>query len=159
MSNNPIFPFREDMTVMAGTTVSQPWQIWFRNLFTTTQAQPTNLATVTQGSQSASVSTTPFQTGSLSGGLYRVNVFAHITTPGSISSSLIITISFTNDGLACSISTPALTTNTSTSVVSQSIPIEIDAGTPVSWSTTYASNSSGSMLYTVAVMLETLSLS
>jgi hypothetical protein len=45
--------------------------------------------------------TTPLATGALSTGRYRVSYYARITTPATTSSSLSITLGWTNDGQAC----------------------------------------------------------
>lgn len=152
--NEPTFPFREPI---AGTlTVTDRWRIWFRDLFVaTTQLASSRVAAVALTAQLAAIATTPFTTGSLSGGLYRVSVFTHITTPATVNSSLIVTISFTHNGVACTLAGAALTTNLTTSVQSNVWVIAIDPGTPISYSTTYVSNAAG-MAYALAAAVETV---
>ncbi len=152
--NEPTFPFREPI---AGTEpVTERWRIWFRDLFVaTTQTAAQRLASIALTAQIAALAVTPFATGSLSAGFYRVSVFTHILTPASVNSSLIVTVSFTHHGVACSEATAALTTNLTTSVQSTTFPIQIDAGTPISYSTTYVSNAAG-MSYALVAAVETV---
>ncbi len=155
--NEPTFPFREPIAD-PDRLVTQPWRIWFRDLFVaTTQTAAQRIAAVALTGQIAALAVTPFATGSLSGGLYRVSVFTHILTPASVNSSLIVTVSFTHNGVACSMASAALTGNLTTSVQGTTFPIQIDAGTPISYSTTYVSNAAG-MTYALAAALETVSL-
>ncbi len=152
--SNPVFPFREPI---AGTEpVTQPWRIWFRDLFVaTTQTASQRIAAVALTGQIAALAVTPFATGSLSAGLYRVTVFTHILTPASINSSLIVTVSFTHNAVACSLATADLNTNLTTSVQGTTFPIQIDAGTPISYSVAYVSNAAG-MTYALSAAVETV---
>ena len=153
--NEPTFPFRETV-VGPDRLITQPWRIWFRDLFVaTTQTAAQRLAAVTLTAQIAALAVTPFGTGSLSAGLYRVSVFTHILTPASINSSLTVTVSFTHNGVACSLASAALTGNLTTSVQGTVFPIQIDAGTPISYSTTYVSNAAG-MSYALSAAVETI---
>lgn len=152
--NEPTFPFREP--IAGKWLVTDRWRIWLRDLFlATTEQTSKRIASVTIPSGAGAIATTPFPTGSLAGGLYRVSVFAHIVVAATISSSLIITISFTHHGVACALQTDDLNGNLTTSVRSATFPIQIDAGTPISYRATYASSAAG-MQYALAAAVETV---
>lgn len=152
--NEPTFPFREP--IAGSYPVTDRWRIWFRDLFVaTTQQAATRVAQVVLTAQIAALATTPFLTGSLSGGLYRVSVFTHILVPATVTSSLIVTVSFTHHGVACALSSADLNTNLATSVQSNVWTIAIDAGTPISYSASYASNAAG-MQYALVAAVETV---
>lgn len=151
----PNFPFREP--IADRFPVNDRWRIWFRDAFVaTSERAASRVADVALPAQSGSLATTPFPTGSLSAGLYRVSVFTRITTVAATSSSLAVTVSFTRGGVACSLSSPALTTNLTSSVQGTAWPIAIDAGTPISYSTTYASVPAGQMKYELIGAVETV---
>ncbi len=114
----PTFPFRDAVVDGTAFQITTTWRIWLRNLYLATTTQATRLAAVTLTKQTASIPATPFNTASLSAGSYRVSLFLHVTTPGSISSSLTPSIGFTHAAIPCTLSGPALTTNLTTSVAS-----------------------------------------
>lgn len=154
--NEPTFPFLEP--IAGPFRVTDRWRTWLRDLWVaTTQRSAVRVAQVVLTAQVAALATTPFLTGSLSGGLYRVSVFTHITTPASVNSSLTVTVSFTHHGLACSLAGAALATNLTTSVQSNIWTIAIDPGTPISYSTAYVSNAAG-MQYALSAAVETVAL-
>lgn len=104
--------------------------------------------------QSASIGTTPMPLPSLATGLYRLTTYARITTADAVSSSLTITVSWTDGAIACSLSGAAMTGNTTATVQSNTATVQIDAATPISYATTYASNTPGSMKYKLIVLVE-----
>lgn len=151
------FPVRDDL-VDTARKITDRWRIWLRDLRDDVDNRSALLASVTQDGQTGSIVSTPFLTDTLVGGLYRVSAFLHVTTVGSVTSSILVTFSFTHKAVACSISTTALTSNLTTSVQAQEFPIVVDPGTPVSWSTTYAANAAASMAYSVTTALSTVNI-
>lgn len=151
------FPVREEM-VDAARLVRDPWRIWFRDLQTTQQAQPViTTPVVSLSGKSASITLTAFNTGTLATGNYRVSYYATVTTPAGVLSSLIVTVNWTDHGVAQTRSSAAMTGNATTTNQSEIWPIHIDAASPVSYSTTYASNPGAAMLYNLYLLLETVS--
>jgi hypothetical protein len=126
---------------------------WATNLAGDVDASPARLKTVPLTQQSASIGTTTIPTGALGGGLYRVSWYARITTPGSVSSSLTITIGWT-EGVTLSASGAAMTGNTTGTVQSGSMLIRIDGSSPITYSTVYASAGATAMQYRLDVVLE-----
>lgn len=94
---------------------------------------------------------TPIPLPGLSAGLYLVSVFTHVTTAAGVSSSVAPVVTFTDLGIACSLVGGALTDNTIATVGSDVWLIRVDAGTPISLSTTYSSSGSPAMAYSMAV--------
>ncbi len=160
MALNSPLPIREALLDPTSPTglLNPRWQVWFRDLGVQVDAQPVVvIPPVEVEAQNASIGTTPLPTDALAPGLYRVSYFARITTAAVTSSSLTVTFTFTNGGISCSLSGTAITGNTTSSVGSGIFLIQIDQATPVSWSTTYASNGAGQMLYQLSVVLEAVS--
>ncbi len=150
------FPVREPIAEKTDLTVTDRWRIWLRNLRADVDKRSSLLANDTKTGQSASLAATPFLTDTLVGGMYRASAFLHVTTVGTVTSSILVTFGFTHNAVACSLPTVALTTNLTTSVHGESFPIVVDAGTPITWATVYASNAPATMVYTVSVALESV---
>lgn len=92
------------------------------------------------------------------GGLYRVSVYREVTTQDPVSSSLAIVIGFTHNGKAMTrnLSAFAGAPQTTADSVGDSVVIEIDAGTPISYTLTYASNTPGLARFEATLMAELL---
>lgn len=154
--NTADFPNREPFLDSNGLVAPRPL-VWLRDL----RSDVNNTSAIVPGgsitlaSKSAAVSTTPFDTAALTAGLYRVSAVTQIITPASINSSVIITFSFTLRTVACSISSPAVTSNDPTKPGVFIAPIAIDGGTPVSYSIAYVSNAAG-MVYSTQIALESV---
>lgn len=153
------FPYREPLVDPTTGLVTARWQIYFRDLdIAQDAAQRVVIAPVSLATQSASIGATPIPTAALAPGLYVVQTYMRITTPGAVSSSLTVTVSFTDGGIACSMSGAALTSNTTASVQGNVFPIRIDQATPITYATTYASNAVGQMVYSLVVALTQIAL-
>jgi len=135
--------------------LTETWVPYMQNqsdIASTAIRQSTSPVSLT--AQTASIGLTAIPTSSLASGLYRVSYYCRITTAAGVSSSLIVTFSWTDGGVACSVSSTALTGNTTATVGTGTALINIDAASPVSYSTTYASNAAGVMRHSLYITLE-----
>ena len=124
------------------------------SVLTRLDSAPARASTASVTERAASIGTTSLNSGSLSAGLYQVSWFARITQAATVSSSLTVTISFTQGGVSLTLSGVALTGNTTTTVQAESPHlIRIDGATPVSYSTTYVSVGATAMKYRLDVVL------
>ena len=103
--------------------------------------------------QAASIGATPLSIGT-SAGLFRVSVMANITRAATVSSSLAVTIAWTQDGVAKSKAYPAITGNTTATYLAESAPVRIDPNTSLTYATTYASVGATTMQYSLEVAVE-----
>ena len=103
--------------------------------------------------QSASIGATPLSIGT-SAGLFRVSVIANITRPATVSSSLAVTIAWTQNGVAMSKAYPAITGNTTATYTAEVLPVRIDPNTSLTYATTYASVGATTMQYSLEVAVE-----
>lgn len=127
---------------------------WFRNIRQAIDATPSQITTpVTLTAQSASIGVTPIPSDPLAPGLYSVTYYARITTAAVTSSSLTVTLFWTDGGVSCTHAFTALTGNTVSTTGSDSYLLRIDQATPISYSTTYASNGAGEMVYSLDLVL------
>ena len=104
--------------------------------------------------QTASIAATDLSLGSLSTGLYRVTVYIRVSTPAGVSSSITPILSFTDDGVACTVTGTAHTSNAINTPSSQSFLVAVDQPGPIQISTTYASNPAGAAVYQIAAVAE-----
>lgn len=134
------------------------WLQWFGEMVVAVDAAPSRQTSVHKTAQTASIGTTPLPLGSIPPGVWRVSYYARITTPGSVSSTLTVTISWTDGAIACSASGTAITGNTTATVQFGTLVIRSDDGTPISYATTYGSVGGTPMQYALDVVIESLAL-
>src|SRR2546425_527659 len=136
--------------------LTKPWYLWLAAVILRVQAAPEILKVVSLTNQSASIGTTAIPIGSISAGLYRINWHARITTAASVSSSLTVTIGYTDNAISCTQSGAALTGNTTATVQGGMAILRSDGAAPLTYSTTYASVGGTVMIYKLDVVAERL---
>ena len=136
-------------------TPSFKFLVFMRGIREDLDLAPSGFNPVEHTAQSASIATTSLPTdGDLSAGLYRVTYYARITTAAGVSSSLTVNFGWTDGAISQTHSGAAMTGNSNTTWQTDSILIYVDAATPISYSTTYASDAAGAMQYQLFVTLE-----
>ncbi|MCC6417228.1 MAG: hypothetical protein IT429_03150 [Gemmataceae bacterium] len=149
-------PIGEPLTSAQGI-LRLPWIIYFRNQADAVANTPQQTTSpVSVAGSTASIGITPIPSDPLAPGLYRVTWYARIVTAAGVSSSLTVTISWTDGGIACSTSGAALNGNTVASAQSETRMARIDQATPISYATTYASNPAAAMAYDLVIIVEQL---
>jgi len=104
-------------------------------------------------SQNAAIAITTIG-GDLVEGFYRINSYVQIVTPDAVANSVQVAISYTFGGVSQTETFAAvtgITTGTHQGIV---FPFMVDAGTPVSYTVTYASNTPNACVYSVFLQLE-----
>lgn len=138
--------------------VTQPWIDYFTDQGLAVSEAARLQTTVTLTAQGASVAATDMTDGTFSAGFYRVSYYARITQAATTSSSLTVTIDWTEGGVSPSFSGAAMTGNTVTTVQSETQMLYIDALSPIRYSTAYASVGGTPMQYSLRLVLEFVSL-
>ena len=92
--------------------------------------------------------------GTLVEGLYRINSYVQIVTPDAVSNSVQVVISYTYGGVAQTETFTAVTGITTGTHQGVIFPFMVDAGTPVSYTVNYASNTPGMCVYSLIFELE-----
>jgi len=77
--------------------ITHPWLEWLRDLAGVADKSPQHLFTVSLEDQQASIGATDMSDGSLSAGLYRASYYARISQVATTSSSLTVTLGWTDD--------------------------------------------------------------
>jgi hypothetical protein len=136
--------------------LTDPWVEWLNLLSSQVGASAFISNTVSLTAQGASIAPTDYSGGGLSAGLYRLTYYTRITRAATTSSSLTVTLGWTESTVSLTISGSAITGNTVTTGQSGTIMVRIDAASPVTYSTTYASVGGVSMQYRTDFVLEQL---
>jgi hypothetical protein len=137
--------------------VSTYFRKWLLAQSQVIQNSPQVLKVLNLTSQTASITTTNFTLGALASGTFRVSWNARVTIPAGTSSSLSVTIGYTDLGIPITRTSTAITGNTTTTVQSDFVVFPSDSSSPISYATTYASNPAAAMTYEVRFIVEQLS--
>ena len=137
--------------------MARSWLLWLQDvLVTRVQTAPELRTAVVLTAQNAAIGATPIPLASVNAGRFRISFFARVTTPDGVSSSLTITLGFTDGGVACTQSGAAITGNAVTTTQSGSIMVQSDANAPLTYAVSYASNTPGAMVYRLSLVCESL---
>ena len=136
--------------------LTEPWAEFLSLMALNVQRSSTRLSSVSLTSQAASISATDLTNGAIKDGLYRVTYYARIMRAAGISSSLDVTLSWTDGGVAQSQTGASITGNSTTSLQSVSFLIHADASSPINYATVRVSAGVPSMLYRLDVVLEVI---
>lgn len=90
----------------------------------------------------------------LEAGLYRVSWYARITRAATASSSLTVTIGWTDGGVACTASGAAMTGNTTGTVQSGSLLVRADASSTLTYAAAYATSGATTMQFGLELVVE-----
>jgi len=135
-------------------TIQRAWYEYFLGLTTRTEQSSPVLLTTALTLQTGAIAPTDLPLGTTVGGLYRVSTYMRITTAASTSSSLTITIGFTDGSVNCIFAGAALTTNTTASVQCNTFVLRADPASPITYRTAYASVGATAMRYALSVVVE-----
>lgn len=156
MALEPTPPVR-DALVDTQRLITPPWQVWFRDQREAIDATATVLERVALTEENASISTTPIPTDSLAAGVYAVQWYQAVEVAAGVSSSLTLTVTWTDGGVSKTRSSAAMTGNTTATSDGDTWVVHLDSGTPVSYATTYLSNAAGAMEYRLDLVLSLVS--
>ncbi len=126
--------------------LAKRWAGWLQEqngLIPRVQAAPQWLKTVTLSGQHAAIGATAIPMAVLAAGRYQVSWYVRVTTPASVTSSVAVTIGWTEGAVALTLSGAAVTGNLTTSVQSGVVFLLVDRATSITYSTGYASNAAG----------------
>ena len=134
--------------------ITDAWVKYFQDQTNTFSTSPNRVGSAQLTTQAASISTTSVSTASLPAGLYRLSYYARISRAATVSSSLIVTLGWTDDAVTVTASGVAMIGNTTATAQGASFMVEIDQASPIVYSTTYASVGGTTMQYKLDVVVE-----
>lgn len=143
-----------DKVIGADGLLTPAWRNWFERLPATLDAAPLRISAVSLTTQAASLAATNFAGATLLAGLYRATYYARITQAATTSSSLTVSLRWTEGSVVQTATGSAIVGNTTATGQSDSILINIDAGSQVQYLTTYASVGATAMQYAINFSLE-----
>lgn len=146
-------PIRDALLGKSGLPTLR-WTDWFERCPGTFHAIPSILSVTSLEEQNAAISATDFaDTKDLAAGLYLVLYHARITTAAGTSSSLTVTVGWTEGAVAQTQAGAAMTGNTTTTHQSGVFLIRSDPDESITYETAYASNAAGVMQYSLDLAL------
>lgn len=135
--------------------ITRVWNNWFQSVVERVAAAAFVSARVALTGQAASIPATNL-IAAPNGGLYRLTYRFRVTQAASVSSSLQFTVTATDGGVACALSSAAYTGNVVNAPQSGTILIRTDTGAPMTYAVTYASVGATPMQYAVDIVAEAL---
>lgn len=141
--------------LLEGKVASKPWGDWFTTIWNAINATTRQLGLVTAIAQQASIGATAIPAPTLTTGRYRVRWYTRVTQAASVSSSLQVTVGWTDGGVAQSASGASLTGNTTTTYESGGVSLfTADTATTVTYAAAYGSVGGTPMQFALTVALE-----
>ena len=156
MANTYAPPPFSDFVVETTRRMTSAWQKWFGDLAASVGTIPSIINRVSLSTQAASIAATNFAGTTLAAGDYRATWYARITRAGTVSSTLTVTLGWTDGGVAQSYAGAAMTGNTTTTVQSGTFMLRSGAATSITYATTYGSVGATAMQYALDLTLEKL---
>lgn len=131
--------------------MAQAWIRWILDvLIPALQLAVQTKATKTYTGQHATI--TAASLGVLTSGTYLVSYYARITSPDGVSSSLTVTIGWTESGQALSVSGSAMVGDSLTTVQTGTTLVILDPSSTITIGAVYASNTPNKMLFRLKVV-------
>lgn len=156
---NPVPPPGGPLVQPTTGAASRYWVQWWTDLRQMATDSPRVVVSpVSLTGQGSSITTTNLSPGQVAAGLYRLSYYARVTGAASIGSRLDTTLGWTDHGQALTVFGPGLATNDVTLQEGVTLMVYLDALTPVTYSTIYASTGAVSMVYELYVTLESLAI-
>jgi hypothetical protein len=153
---DPLVELKKDPKGRLIGEVSWSWLNYFLKQNTRITESPHRLRRVSLTVQAAAIATTPVPLAALGAGLYRITIYARITQPATVSSSLTVTVGWTDGGVSVVASGAAIIGNTTATQQSFSQLVKLDQATPLTYATAYASVGGTPMQYALEVVIEEL---
>jgi len=133
--------------------VTQAMRYWLLSMADRINGSPSIIATTSLTVQSASIAPTSFGILQVQPGVYRLSMAARISRAATTSSSLTVTFDWTST-VACTISSAAITGNSTSTTGSLTYLVRVDEATAITYATTYVSVGAVTMQYQLDVTCE-----
>ena len=150
----PEVPFRAQVLEGMRQLLTRDWVRYLQAVADIVNNTARQIALASKTAQGAAISATALETGSLDPGVYRVSYAARITRAASTSSSLTVTLGWTDGAVAQTQSGAAMTGNTTATAQNLTILAHVDQNTTVTYAAAYASSGGTSMQYSLYVLAE-----
>lgn len=150
-------PYAAPVTENSPDTYAADWIRWFGQLFGAVQSAAQQIGSpVSLTNQSAAIPTTALPLPAIGNGPYRLTGYLQVTSPDAVSSSVGLIFGWTNNAVALTKTFSALAGNTLATADSFSVTVPTAQSSALTYSTSYASNTPGSMKYLLLITVEGL---
>lgn len=139
-----------------GHTVTMIWSRWFSILRAAVNKRAEVVGSIALTGKTASIAATTLPTSVLSHARYRVSYAVRVTTAAGVSSSIQVTIGWTDAAIAQTYTGSALAGNTTATQESHVLVAHCDSASAITYATTYASNAAAAMVYQLDIIVEQL---
>lgn len=151
----PLSPVRDkDLIVERSGHVGRTWLDWFITLRNLLNWAVKREQTVRLTAQGAAIATTNIPLNTLSAGLYRLSWYVRVTRAATTSSSVQLTLGWTDGSVALTKVGANVNGNTTASYDSDAVLIRVDKDSAMTYSATYASTGATSMQFEANIVLE-----
>ena len=152
-------PFRSMVLTDVRNLLTREWIRYLQSVVNVVNNAARQRSLVSLTTQSAAISTTTIDTGTLDPGVYRVSYSARISRAASTSSSLTVTLSWRDGDVAQSQSGAAMTGNSTTTQQNGTFLVHngtnaSSANDVIKYATAYASSGGTTMQYSLFVLVE-----
>ena len=147
-------PIRVPLVDGVAQFLSRFWLRYFQSVVDVVNKSARKLVLFAVTEKNAALGATALNTGSLNPGVYRTSYTTRVTTAATTSSSVTVTLGWTDGTQSISQSGAAMTGNTVTSAQNGTVLMHIDEGTDITYATTYASSGATDMQYSLYVLAE-----
>ena len=152
-------PFRSMVLTDVRNLLTREWIRYLQSVVNVVNNAAHKRALVSLTTQSAAISTTTIDTGTLDPGVYRVSYSARISRAASTSSSLTVTLSWRDGDVAQSQSGASMTGNSTTTQQNGTFFVHngtnaSSANDVIKYATAYASSGGTTMQYSLFVLVE-----
>lgn len=150
----PGAPVRNPLAVRQGY-VAPIWETWLRTLWNALNRTPQVLVSQTWTAQAVRIATTTVLVAPVTG-LYRLSYVVRVTQAATTSSSLQVTLGWTDGGQALTMLGESLIGNTVTTSETLSVLVRADAKTALTVAASYSSGGTTPMQFGLSVVAEAL---
>lgn len=150
-------PITEPLTSdSASSYMTGYWSRWLYKLVGLATASSQIIgSTLSLTGKNAAIGLTGIPLPALANGLYRVSYYARLTTKDGTSSSVSVTIGYTDKTVVCTIPPRFTLTADSTTVgLTDSVFVRIDQSTQLSYQVSYSSNTPNKAVYDLVIVVE-----
>lgn len=132
----------------------RPWWKWLLDVKDRLDASAHRDGSVSKTTQGAAIGSTSIALPDANAGRFKVTTYARITRAATTSSSLTVTIEFTDGGVNCEFPGAAMTGNATDTVQSNTYMIDRDAASAIGYKTAYSSTGATPMQYRLEITVE-----
>lgn len=136
--------------------ITRQWDALMREILAGLVAASTVIGSTILTAQAATITPTAVLTPPLVAGLYRLSYYVRVTQAATTSSSVQVTLGWTDGGVSLTSSGAALTGNTTSTFQQNAVLAHVDADSAITYAASYASSGATPMMFQLSVLVESV---